>query len=169
MIDNFKMLSESEFNQLKEAVSLISVYIAGADGDIDNEEIQWAEKITKIRSYNAPELIRGYYDEVGLDFEEKVLAMVLQLNGDTAKRNAYIEEKLAALNPIMAKLDERVGAKLYTSYITFAKHVAKATGGFLGFFSIGAEEAALLDLKMITPVIYEEEEEVPEKFDDDLY
>lgn len=39
----------------------------------------------------------------------------------------------------MAQLDLPVGAHLYKSYITFAHHVAKATGGFLGFFSISPQ------------------------------
>lgn len=157
MTEYFKVLSDAEFDQLKDAVSLITVYIGGADGEFDDEEFEWAEKITKIRSYNLPESLATFYEQVGVDFHDKVEDLKKTLT-DVTSRNKYVEEKLTALNPILAKINPKLGAELYSSYISFAKHVAKASGGFLGFFSIGPKEAELLDLNMITPIIWEEEE-----------
>ena len=158
MIENFKMLNEAEFDKLKDAISLITVYIAGADGNIDSEELEWAEKITSIRSYNAPDGLSKFYEEVGVDFQERIDKYVTSLDS-IELRNSTVEQKLTELNPILAKLDLRIGAALYKSYVSFAKHVAKASGGFLGFFSIGPDEKALLDLKMITPIIWTSEED----------
>lgn len=158
MTEYFKVLSEDEFEKLKDAIAIITIYIAGADGDIEEEETEWAEKVTKIRSYNLPDALASFYEEVGEDFHDRLESYKTQLN-TVALRNAYATEKLTALNPILAKLNTRLGASLYDSYISFAKHVAKASGGFLGFFSIGPKEAAVLDLEMITPVIWEEDEE----------
>jgi len=158
MTEYFKVLSESEFDQLKDAISLITIYIAGADGEIDSDELAWAEKVTKIRSYNLPESLNDFYTEVGNDFHDKLEAYKTQLS-DRNERNNTVEAKLTALNPVLAKLHPKLGAELYGSYISFAKHVAKASGGFLGFFSIGPEEAALLDLKMLEPIEYIPEEE----------
>lgn len=161
MIENFKMLDEAEFDKLKDAISLITVYIAGADGEIDSDELKWAEKITSIRGYNATDGLNKFYEEVGVDFQERVDKYVASL--DTLElRNKTVEQKLSDLNPILAKLDTRIGALLYKSYISFAKHVAKASGGFLGFFSIGPDEKALLDLKMLTPIVWKGEEEEEE-------
>ena len=56
MIDRFKILNEDEFLSLKDAVSLIAVLVAGADGKIDDDEKEWSEKITDIRSYSGPEI-----------------------------------------------------------------------------------------------------------------
>lgn len=171
MTEYFKVLSEAEKDKLKDAISLITVYIAGADGKIDEDELKWAEKITTIRGYSNPESLKEFYDEVGVDFQKRVDNYLKNL--DTLEvRNKEAAQKLEALNPILAKLNPKLGALLYSSYVSFAKHVAKASGGFLGFFSIGPEEAALLDLEMITPIIWEEEEEsidIAENLDDDVY
>ena len=156
MTEKFKVLSEAEFDKLKDAISLITVYIAGADGEIETEELKWAEKITSIRSYFADNDLKKFYAEVGIDFKERVIKYAKTLD-QLEVRNQTVEQKLAELNPIMAKLKPRVGAALYKSYISLANHVAKASGGFLGFFSISAEEKAILDLKMINPIVWEVE------------
>ena len=135
---------------------LLQLYIAGADGNIDEDELKWAEKITSIRGYSTPDGLKEFYEEVGLDFHERVEKYTQSLS-DLDNRNRTVEQKLTELNPILAKLDPKLGALLYTSYVSFAKHVAKASGGFLGFFSIGPAEKALLDLKMITPIVWEPE------------
>ena len=160
MTEYFKILSEAELDQLEDAIALITVYIAGADGNIEKDELAWAEKITKIRTYSTPDSLKGFYKEVGVDYHDKVEEYTKLFDKDTATRNDYISNRLSTLNPILAKLDPKLGAELYSSYLSFAKHVAKATGGFLGFFSIGKDEAALLDLKMITPIVYDPEENV---------
>jgi len=158
MTEYFKVLSAEEFGQLKDAIALITVYIAGADGDIDEDETKWAEKVTNIRSYNLPEGLRGFYAEVGEEFADKLEHLKSTLV-TVEQRNETAEANLAALNPILAKLSPKLGTELYKSYKSFAKHVAKASGGFLGFFSIGPKEAALLDLEMITPIEYDEDAE----------
>lgn len=157
MTEYFKVLSDSEFEQLKDAIALITVYIAGADGEIDHEETEWAEKLTKIRSYNLPDALKGFYEEVGVDFHDKIENYTATLS-DLETRNNTVVKALTDLNPVLAKLPPQLGAELYNSYKSFAKHVAKASGGFLGFFSIGPKEAALLDLEMITPIVWEDED-----------
>lgn len=157
MTEYFKTLSDGEYDKLKDAISLITVYIAGADGHIDEDELKWAEKITTIRGYSTPDGLNEFYDDVGVDFQDRVEKYVESLS-ELEHRNKTVEQKLSELNPILAKLDTEIGAKLYSSYVSFAKHVAKASGGFLGFFSIGPAEKAVLDLKMITPIVVEEED-----------
>lgn len=157
MTEHFNVLSAAEYGQLKDMISLITIYIANADGEVDEEETQWAEKITKIRSYNLPEDLRGYYSDVGEDFQDKIDALRTSLPKVQAERMSALEAKLAEINPVLAKLDSSLGAEIYTSFRSFAKHVAKASGGFLGFFSIGPKEAELIELPMITEIIHEEE------------
>lgn len=158
MTEHFNVLSSEEYSQLREIIAHITIYIAAADGEIDQDEQEWAEKVTKIRSYNLPEILRSYYQDVGTDFHDKLEHLKSSLPAVQAERMAAIEEVLEAINPILAKLDTKVGAELYTSFKSFAKHVAKASGGFLGFFSIGPKEAQLIELPMISPIVYEEED-----------
>lgn len=162
MTEYFKVLNDSEFDKLKDAIALITVYIAGADGNIDEDELKWAEKITSIRGYSTPDGLKGFYEEVGLDFQERVEKYVASLD-ELEVRNKTVEQKLESLNPILEKLNPKLGAALYESYRSFAKHVAKASGGFLGFFSIGPAEKAVLDLKMIHPIVWENEENSTEE------
>lgn len=155
-MNGFEVLTESEYQKLKDAIALITVYISGADGEIEAEETEWAAKITRIRSYNTPDALLEFYKEVGEDFQGKLDSYIADLPKHPHTRNPIIEERLENLNPILASLPKKLGAELYDSYVSFAKHVAKATGGFLGFFSIGPKEAELLDLKMISPIVYTE-------------
>lgn len=155
MTEYLKVLSNEEFDKLKDAISLITVYIAGADGDIKSEELKWADKLTSIRSYNLPSDLKFFYKEVGLDFQDRVMNYIKSLD-QLDIRNQTVTQKLTELNPILEKLNPRLGAALYASYISFAKHVAKASGGFWGFFSISPEEKAILDLKMINPIVWED-------------
>lgn len=156
MTKYLKVLSEAEFDKLKDAIALITVYISGADGHISEDELKWAEKIALIRGYSTPDGLKEFYEEVALDFHDRVEKYVKSLT-DLEERNRTIEQKLAELNPILDKLNPKLASKLYSSYLSFAKHVAKASGGFLGFFSISKEESSLLDLKMINPIFFDEE------------
>ena len=110
MTPYFEMLDETEYQQLKDALALITIYIAGADGSIEKEEMEWAEKVTEIRSYKMSEDLLGFYQELNADFHEKVNAYLKNCQAQPTKRNTEIEAKLASLNPIMAKLDVKVGA-----------------------------------------------------------
>ncbi|MBK8700677.1 MAG: hypothetical protein IPN29_14540 [Saprospiraceae bacterium] len=155
----FAHLTEAEYQQLKDALALITIYIAGADGEVQHEETEWAEKVAEIRSYKMSEDLLGFYKELNVDFHDKIMNFISALPRDTVKRNDEIERLLTELNPIMAKLELHVGAHLYKSYVSFARHVAKATGGFLGFFAISPKEKAIMGLKMLTPIISDDEEE----------
>lgn len=156
MTEHFRILSSSEYDQLKDMISYITFYIAGADGNIDEGEMEWAEKIAKIRSYNLPEDLRSFYSDVGVDFQEKLDYLKNSLSKDQEERMSYLAGKLAEINPILAKLDSKLGSELYKSFRSFAKHVASATGGFLGFFTIGPKEAELIKLSMINEISHEE-------------
>ena len=157
MTEHFSVLSPEEYNQLRETIAHITIYIAAADGEVNHEETVWAEKVTKIRSYNLPEDLRSFYKDVGVDFHDKLENLIATLPKPQEERTELLEAKLAAINPVLAKLDTKLGAELYNSFRSFAKHVAKASGGFLGFFSIGPKEAELIELSMINEIVHEEE------------
>ena len=75
---------------------------------------------------------------------------------------------MAALNPILEELPLQEAAILYKDFISFAKHVAKASGGFFGFFSVGPEEGKVIGLPMLNEFIYIPEEIEEEDFEDPL-
>jgi hypothetical protein len=161
MTDEYKVLSAEEYETLKNSISWITILIASADGVIDPKETEWAEKLASIRGFTLPKELKGFYKDVGDDFHERLHNMIAVMPENNEERMALLTENLKSINPIMAKLDPSVGAPLYDSFKSFAKHVAKASGGFLRFFSISAEEKKYIDLKMITPVEYFPEDNNP--------
>lgn len=152
MTEHFKVLSDAEYKQLTDAIAQITVLIAGADDKIEPKETAWAKKITNIRSYTLPDDLREFYKDVGKDFSERLDFYVDEYEHGHEEAMHHIAEDLEKLNPILAKLDQRLGYELYTSYKSFANHVAKSTGGFLEFFAIGPNEAKWVDLSMLTPI-----------------
>ena len=149
-------LTPEEGELLRKAIAQITILIAGADGEIEKQELSWAKKISQIREYNHPVALNDYYKSVGTDYDELVASMISDLPNETEARTAALTESLSALNPILAKLDNGDAHFYYKSFRSFAEYVAKATGGILGFFSVSSEEKSLMTLPMITPIELEE-------------
>lgn len=161
----FSSLSQIQSDQLKSAPSLITILVAGADGDIDHQELNWAEKLTKIRSYSdATESLNGFYAAVDASFLEDFELALKELPQELSQREMVISVRLAKLNKILASLDNATAYTLYLSFVSFAEHIAKASGGFLRFGSISSQEKKWISLPMLNPIILveppAEEEEV---------
>ena len=155
----FSALNDDQYNLLLEALPLVTVLIAGADGQIDEQELNWAEKLTSIRTYATPHELNEFYIAAEQILEPRINALVGMLPDDVAERQEQISQRLSGLNAILASLENAVAYQLYESFTSFAKHIAKASGGFLRFGSISSKEKAWIDLPMLTPVILEVEEE----------
>ncbi|MEM6829901.1 MAG: hypothetical protein AAF551_05250, partial [Bacteroidota bacterium] len=57
--------------------------------------------------------------------------------------------ELRKLNFILPKIDNNFAVKFYASLKELAKKIAEASGGVLGYLSVGYEEAKLMELKML--------------------
>jgi hypothetical protein len=159
MLHQLRNLPANELQELLDAIPVITLLIAGADGEIEVEELAHSEKITKIRGYSGGEIMQDFYDKVGEDYNERLNRWLKVVPTDTAERKVDLSNRLEKLNPILAKLTPVLGAEMYKSFTSFAMHVAKASGGFLGFGKINTEEAELVDLPMLTPIIVDNEED----------
>lgn len=153
MVYHFEAISKAEYETLQEAISWITLLVAGADNEIDHEETEWAQKLTKIRSYANEDTLHEFYTHVGEDFDGTLVRLITSTLGDAETRRVALEAKIATLNPILAQLPNHVGAAMYQSYITFARHVAEASGGFLGFGSISANEKKVIGLPTLDPIV----------------
>lgn len=152
MLYKLNNLEEDERQELFDAIPVITLLIAGADGDISDKELEQSKKITKIRGFSGGEHMQAFYDKVGEDFGERLNRWKKVIPTDTAERTADLSARIEKLNAILAKLDQETAYHLYKSYTSFALHVAKADGGFLGFGSVNSAEAKLADLPMLTPI-----------------
>jgi len=159
MLDNFTGIDEAEKKQLIDAIAQITVLIAGADGMIDTAETAWASKLTKIRAYANEELLHEYYEQVGSTFNDDLNALILALPKDVDERTKVLADKLSDLNDPLCKLPNKIGATLYESFTSFAKHVAEASGGFLRMWSVSGVEKKLMSLPMIEEIVLIEEDE----------
>jgi len=159
MIPQFKGLNETEQKLLTDAIPMITVLVAGADGNIDSEEKEWANKVMEIRGYKHPVELDGYYTIAGANFASRLDQLINELPQDTNARNKMISDELAQLNNIFPKMDPTYAAHFYESFTTFAEHVAKASGGFLRFGAVSRDEAKYVDLPMVNKVEMPEEDE----------
>lgn len=156
---SFQELSDEQYKLLVDAPALITILVAGADGKIDEQELNWAEKLTHIRSYAEPEDLNQYYEEVEKGFSATFDAYLVSLPNELSLREKAISSELSKINHVLACMDNPIAYRLYASFTSFAKHIAKASGGFLRFGSISREEKKWIGLDMIDPVILEEVEE----------
>ena len=159
MDQDLSTLSNEEITQLEDAFAYITILIAGADGKIDPKEVAWAEKIAQIRTYAGDERLKSFHADVNTNLDSRIKELIHDLPTDISKRSAIISEKLSQLNHILMNLDPSIGSYLYKGYVSFAVRIAKASGGFLSFFTIGPEEKKWVRLPMLNPIIYNPDEE----------
>lgn len=152
MPKELESLSASEQQLLLDAVPYITILVAGADGEIDTKEVEWGERITKIRSFSYEEDLRPFYKKVGQNYDERLHELIDRLPKDKDKRNQIISDELSKLNKILPKLDHFYARLYYQSLKSFADHVAHSSGGVMGWLSVGFEEYKVIDLHMIDPV-----------------
>lgn len=158
----FSELTSDDNKLLLDTPALVTILVAGADGVIDEQELNWAEKLTHIRSYARPKELNHYYEVVEAHFDTSLESFMKSLPKDQKTRETHISDKLKMLNHVLSCLDNRTAFRLYESFTSFAKHIAKASGGFLRFGSISKDEKKWIGLSMIDPIILEEEDDESE-------
>jgi hypothetical protein len=157
MITEFAPLSEEEKELMFDALPLIAVLVAGADGKMDNEEIKWAEKMADIRSFDNHGRIAAYYEIVDERILDRIAELRKELPADIDERQQLINQRLAGLNAALAKLDSPFDYLYYRDFISYAKHLAEVSGGFLSYFSVGPEEEQAIQLPTVDPIEKPEE------------
>ena len=155
MIREFKNLSEEEARSLIDAPVLVSLLIAGADEEVDEKEKDKSIKIAHFRAQNPESILKDYYAEVDKYFEQSFSQYMESLPKDSSSRNHFISSRLEKLNEILPKLDNEFACEFYKSLVSYAKRVAEASGGVLGYGSVNAAESEWMDLKMINPPVKE--------------
>ena len=159
MVQGFEDLTDQQLETLKKGVSWIAVLIAGSDGKIDQDEKEWAQKITEIRSYSLSGDLNNFYQEVGKNLSEELDSLIEELPDDSETRNKILIDRLKTINPILKSWKDELAEELYKSYKSFAKHVAKSSGGFLGIMRVSPEERKFVELPMLDKVVFSDEEE----------
>jgi hypothetical protein len=169
MIEGFQQLSKEDINALVEAPALITILVGLADGELDSEERVWSERLLRSRTYNKPKELNEFYRVVVESFWARVQSEITHLPQNAEERNQELNERLARLNPILAKLDLELAADLYKGFVGLAEETAKASGGFLRIGAISHEESKWVNLPMLTPIVAPKKTEPEEENDEEEF
>jgi hypothetical protein len=147
MLNELDRLSAPEQELMMKAPLLVCILIAGADEQIDKQELKSAMHLAD--SARKKEQVSALFRMAAEDFEDKFKIILQSLPQEAVERNQVIIEDLRRLNAVFPKINLTF-AKEYLRCLRFvAKRIAEASGGVLGINSIGEEEAALINLPMI--------------------
>jgi hypothetical protein len=149
MIREFEKLNPAEIELMHKAPILVSILIAGADGKIDNKEVNRAISLTEAKQKRTRSSLMAFYTEVGTDFEDKIRIVIQSLPTKVDKRTTEISKLLSQLESILKKLNKQIAIEFYNSLREIATEIAESSGGVLGLKTIGDEEALLVNLPMI--------------------
>jgi hypothetical protein len=149
MISYLESLTGAEQEFMLKAPILVCILIAGADGDIDRDEIKGAIAQANKRQRNASGAMTELYREIGEDFEDKLKILLQGYPVDVTQRNPLIVEELSQLNVIFPKVDNVFAMQFYQSIRDLALKVAESSGGWFGMKSVGEAEAKYVKLPMI--------------------
>jgi hypothetical protein len=148
MIPEFENLDDREVEIMFKAPILVSLLIAGADGNIDRKEIREAITIAA-KQARSRMLISGYLRLAAEDFEDKMMILQQSYPSQGNERQARIIAELGELNTILPKLNKSFAVEFYNVLRELASKVATSSGGWLGLNAVGSEEAQHLELSMI--------------------
>ena len=145
-------LSHEEQAFMLKVPALIAVLIGGADDDFDEKERALAEKLTryKAHTHHDEQVLVPYFTEVHEHFESQLANLMHHYPASASLRNPQIAAELERLNTILPKLNRDFAITFYRSMRSLARRVAEASGGVLGFFSVGKEEHKWMELDMIS-------------------
>ncbi|MBS1488456.1 MAG: hypothetical protein JST43_12785 [Bacteroidetes bacterium] len=142
-------LSAEDQEFLMKAPILVSILIAGADGQIDRNEIREGIKQAKRGQNTTSPDLKELYDEVSTDFEDKLKIVLQGYPVKGSLRNEAITQELILLNDLWPKLEGAFAKLYYQSLLDLALNVAQSSGGILGLNSVGSDEAKYIKLPMI--------------------
>jgi len=149
MIPELEHLRDDEIEALRKGPLLVSILIAGTDGNIDKNEVKQAISVAHSKKTRAREGLIEFYKKVARDFENELHLLIKELPKTAVESNPIIIRYLKKLNRIIVKLDKSFAINYYGSLKDMAKKVAEASGGIMGYLIVSYEEAKLLELNMI--------------------
>jgi hypothetical protein len=145
----FEKLTEEEKDLMLKTPVLVCILIAGADGEIDRNEIKQAISIVS-KNKDRKTLLSEYFAEVSSDFEDKLKVILQSYPYESTQRNPLIEHELSRVNLIWPKLSKDFAENFYNMLLELALKVASSSGGWLGFRSVDNQEARYVKLPMLS-------------------
>ncbi|MEO9967958.1 MAG: hypothetical protein ABJF11_19355 [Reichenbachiella sp.] len=148
MINVFRTLRDDEMEIVLNAPGMVAVLIAGADDDIDKDEIAEAIHYATTAKHRYDKL-GEYFEEVANKFEDIFKNYIEDLSPDLDTRQHTITSYLRQLNGILPKVEPEIAKQVHQFLLDLAKVVAEASGGIFGMKKVSKAEAQYLSLNMI--------------------
>lgn len=148
MISVFQNLSQNEQELVFKSPLLVCILVAGADGTIDDDEIDEALSIAR-KHHRVKSVLVEFFDIMSEDFEDKLKILIQSYPFERSARNEIITAELANLNELWTKLGADFSKAYYELLKDLAKRIASSSGGMWGMKKIGPEEAHFLNLPML--------------------
>lgn len=148
MIPEFQQLNDTEAELVLKAPVLVCILIAGADGDIDENEIKEAIAVIK-KQQRGETILSEYFAEIGEDFEDKIKILIQSYPFNVAERGSLISDELRQLSLLWPRLGLPFSSAYYTMLKSLAEKIALSSGGLWGINTITPEEAQYISLPMI--------------------
>lgn len=104
------------------------------DGEVSPDERAASVKLAHLRTYTSKPILHNYYKEVDKVFETHFENILAQLPEGWKEKEAFLENRLLNLDPVLMKLDSVYSEELIMSLKSFAKHVFKSNSHFLQNF-----------------------------------
>jgi hypothetical protein len=148
MIPEFGKLNDSEAELMLKSPLLVCILIAGADGHIDNKEINTALTISR-EHHRVRSVLFRFFEEMSADFEDKLKILIQSYPVDAQQRMEAITKELSALNLLWPKISPDFSSAYYSMLRDLALRIATSSGGIWGMRKISPEEERLLKLPML--------------------
>lgn len=149
MLYHISKLHHNDQELIRKAPLLVSILVAGADGQIEHEEIEKAVSLIHTKSFSEASDIRHLYKEIDHDVEETLNKLLKGLPTDAEEREKRVTEELERLNEVLPKMDGQVALDFYNSLKSFAVHVAQTSGGVFGLLKMNYHEKEVVKLPML--------------------
>ena len=149
MIHQLENLTVMQIEQLFDAPPLVALLIAGADGNIEQSEIDRAIEVVHIKTFSEYNDLKEFFLALDPEFTKRFNHLRNTLPQTKEERNQEIVNRLTALNSILFMLPYKFSLHFYKSMKNYAVHVANAAGGLGGIFTISDDERQFLKLEMI--------------------
>ncbi|MEO9803967.1 MAG: hypothetical protein ABJF04_11990 [Reichenbachiella sp.] len=148
MTNVFRTLRDDEIEIVLNAPAMVAMLIAGADDDVDKDEIAEAIHYATTAKHRYDKL-EEYFEDVANKFEDIFKDYIQDLPTELDTRQHAITSYLRQLNGILPKVDPEVASQVHQFLLDLAKVVAEASGGIFGMKKISKAEAKYLTLDMI--------------------
>lgn len=148
MTNVFRTLRDDEIEIVLNAPAMVAMLIAGADDDVDKDEIAEAIHYATTAKHRYDKLAE-YFEDVANQFEDIFKNYIQDLPKDLDTRQHAITSYLRQLNTVLPKVDPEVASQVHQFLLDLAKVVAEASGGIFGMKKISKAEAKYLSLDMI--------------------